>query len=66
MITVKDHLSHISEGRRQELFPKMASMGIDVDIPQELKTMQLLTLESFRNTYPQQFIERAKDVFQDS
>lgn len=66
MITVKDHLSHISEGRRQELFPKMASMGIEVDVPQELKTMQLLTLESFRNNYPQQFIERAKDVFQDN
>jgi len=66
MITVKDHLSHISEGRRQELFPKMTSMGIDVDVPQELKTMQLLTFESFRNNYPQQFIDRAKDVFQDS
>lgn len=62
-ITVRDHLSHISEGRRAEMKPKTDAMGIDWDEPQTLHTMQLLTFESFRNNYPAEFIERAKNVF---
>lgn len=62
-ITVRDHLSHISEGRRAEMKPKTDAMGIDWDAPQTLQTMQMLAFESFRNNYPQEFIERAKEIF---
>lgn len=62
-ITVRDHLSHISEGRRAEMKPKTDAMGIDWDAPQTLHTMQMLTFESFRNNYPADFIERAKSLY---
>ena len=62
-ITVRDHLSHISEGRRKEMKPKTDAMGIDWDTPYDLKTMQMLTFESFRNNYPSDFIEQAKGIF---
>ena len=62
-ITVQDHLSHISQGRRSEMKLKTDAMGIDWATPYDLKTMQMLTFESFRNNYPQEFIERALDVF---
>jgi hypothetical protein len=62
-ITVRDHLSHISEQRRKEMKPKTDAMGIDWDEPQSLLTMQMLTFESFRNNYPADFIEKAKSGF---
>ena len=62
-ITVRDHLSHISTQRQAEMKPKTDAMGIDWDEPQSLHTMQMLTFESFRNNYPSDFIEKAKNVF---
>ena len=62
-ITVRDHLSHISEGRRTAMKPITDAMGIDWDTPQTLQTMQMLAIESFSNNYPQEFIEKAKNVF---
>jgi hypothetical protein len=62
-ITVRDHLSHISEGRQQAMKPITDAMGINWDEPQTLLTMQLLALESFGDNYPKDFIEKAKNVF---
>ena len=62
-ITVRDHLSHISKTRQEEMQVKTDKMGIDWDAPQSLHTMQMLTFESFRNNYPADFIEKAKNVF---
>lgn len=62
-ITVRDHLSHISEDRQKEMKPKTDRLGIDWDEPQTLLTMQILTFESFSNNYPRDFIEKAKNVF---
>jgi len=62
-VTVRDHLSHISKNRQEEMKIKTDSMGIDWDQPQSLHTMQMLTFESFRNNYPAEFIEKAKNVF---
>jgi hypothetical protein len=62
-LTVRDHLSHISEQRRQQMKPQTDAMGIDWDEPQTLHTMQMLTFESFRNNYPSDFIEEAKCLF---
>jgi hypothetical protein len=62
-VTVRDHLSHISKNRQEEMKAKTDSMGIDWDEPQSLHIMQMLTFESFRNNYPIEFIEKAKNVF---
>jgi hypothetical protein len=62
-ITVAEHLSHISEGRQQSMKIKTDAMGISWNDPQSLETMQQLALESFRNNYPSDFIEKAKHVF---
>jgi hypothetical protein len=62
-ITVKDHLSHISKERREKMKTKTDAMGIGWEDPQSLHTMQLLTFESFRNNFPKDFIERARNVF---
>jgi len=62
-ITVRDHLSHISKERQQEMKIKTDALGIGWDVPQTTKTMQLLAFESFSNNYPRAFIERAKRVF---
>ena len=62
-ITVRDHLSHISEDRQSAMKFKTDELGIDWDEPQTTKTMQLLAIESFRNNYPSDFIEKAKNVF---
>lgn len=62
-ITVKDHLSHISKERREKMKIKTDAMGIGWEDPQSLHTMQLLTFESFRNNFPEDFIEKAKNVF---
>lgn len=62
-ITVRDHLSHISEDRQKEMRAKTDVMGIDWDAPQTTKTMQILSFESFKNNYPLDFVERAKNVF---
>lgn len=62
-ITVRDHLSHISKGRRNELFPIMESMGINVDTPADFSDFLILALDSFKNNYPDNFIERAKALY---
>ena len=62
-ITVRDHLSHISEDRQKEMKPKTDALGIDWDDPQSLKTMQILALESFRNNYPSSFIDIARKLY---
>ena len=62
-ITVKDHLSHISEDRQKELYPKMEALGIDVDEPKDFKTLQMLCFESFSNNYPRDFIDAAKEIY---
>lgn len=62
-ITVREHLSHISEGRRTAMKPKTDALGIDWDEPQTLEKMQILALESFGDMYTGEFIERAKNVF---
>jgi len=62
-ITVKDHLSHISETRRKELFPIMEKMNINLETPAPFKDFQILALDSFNNNYPNDFIERAKELY---
>lgn len=64
-ITIREHLSHISEGRRAAMKEKTDLMNIDWDTPQSLQTMQMLAFESFRTNFPDDFIEKAKAIFND-
>lgn len=58
-ITVQDHFSHISQDRRIFLLPKMKELHIDLHTPTDFTSLQILCLESFRNNYPQDFIDAA-------
>jgi len=62
-IAVKDVLSHISEDRKQKLFPAMANLGISFEQPEEFFNLQMLCFESFREDYPREFIEEAKEIY---
>lgn len=63
MITIEEHRSHISKGRQQELEKKLHMLGLDWSTPTPFKDLQMLCFESFRNNYPDEFIERAKSIF---
>lgn len=62
-ITLSSVMSHISEDRKTELFPKMASMGIDVNTVTSFKKIQLLAFDSFKNNFPADFMEKAKALY---
>ena len=62
-MTVRSVLSHISEGRRKELFPKMSAMGIDIDVPVDHKKLQLLAFDSFKNNFDEEVMEKAKQIY---
>jgi len=62
-MTVRSVLSHISEDRRKELFPKMDAMGIDIDLPVEHKDLQLLAFDSFKNNFEEEVMEMAKRIY---
>jgi hypothetical protein len=62
-ITVREHLSHISQDRQAELFPKMESIGITLDQEIGFLEAQNLCFESFSNNYPREFIDKAKAIY---
>jgi hypothetical protein len=63
MISLRSVMSHISEDRQTDLFPKMAAMGIDVDKPTPHKQIQMLAFESFKTNFPDDFMEEAKAIY---
>lgn len=62
-ISLRSVMSHISEDRQADLFPKMASMGIDVDAPTPHYQIQQLAFESFKTNFPADFMEEAKKIY---
>jgi len=63
-ISLRSVMSHISEDRQADLFPKMEAMGIDVDAPTPLKDIQLLAFESFKTDFPSDFMDEAKRIYE--
>jgi hypothetical protein len=57
-------MSHISEERQKDLFPKMKIMGIDIYKPTSFKDIQLLAFESFKTNFPKEFIDKAKQLYE--
>ena len=62
-ITVQEHLSHISKERQKELMPKMKKMRIKATKSYSFHKLQILCLESFRNVYPDSFIDKAISIY---
>jgi len=62
-ISLRSVMSHISEDRQADLFPKMASMGIDVDAHTSFKDIQLLAFESFKTNFPVEIMDHAKKIY---
>lgn len=62
-ISLRSVMSHISLDRQQDLFPKMAGAGIDVDKPTPHKQIQLLAFESFKTNFPEDLMEEAKKIY---
>ena len=63
-ISLRSVMSHISEERQEDLFPKMSAMGIDVDELTTFKKIQQLAFESFKTNFPADFIEKAKQIYE--
>ena len=62
-ITVQEHMSHISQERQKELLPKMKELGIETNKTYPFDKLQILCLESFRNVYPDSFINKAISIY---
>lgn len=62
-ISLRSVMSHISEDRQADLFPKMAAMGIDVDVPTPHKEIQLLAFESFKTNFRDDVMKRAREIY---
>jgi hypothetical protein len=63
-ISLRSVMSHISEDRQADLFPKMIALGIDVDAPTPHDQIQQLAFESFKTNFPDDFIEQAKRIYE--
>jgi hypothetical protein len=62
-ISLRSVMSHISEDRQADLFPKMSAMGIDVDSPTPHKEIQLLAFDSFKTNFRDDVMEKAKEIY---
>lgn len=64
IISLSSVMSHISEDRQADLFPKMAELGIDVDKPTPFTDIQLLAFESFKTNFPNDFMNAAIKLYE--
>lgn len=62
-LLLDDVLSHISENRRKDLFPKMHNMGIDTNKPISHYLFQQVAFESFKTNFNNNFMEIAKSIY---
>jgi hypothetical protein len=56
-------MSHISEDRQADLFPKMQANGIDVNTPTAHNDIQLLAFDSFKTNFRDDVMEKAKAIY---
>jgi hypothetical protein len=62
-ISLRSVMSHISEERQADLFPKMAAAGIDINSPTSHSDIQLLAFESFKTNFRNDIMEQAKIIY---
>jgi hypothetical protein len=64
-ISIADHSSHIHSHRQEIMRTQVEAMGLDWNEPQPLSKLQQLCFESFRSNYTDEFINRAKEIYND-
>lgn len=64
-ISIADHSSHIHSHRQEIMRTQVEAMGLDWNEPQPLNKLQHLCFESFRSNYTDEFINRAKEIYND-
>lgn len=62
-ISLRSVMSHISEDRQADLFPKMQANGIDVDAPTAHNDIQILAFDSFKTNFRDDVMEKAKEIY---
>lgn len=62
-ISLRSVMSHISEDRQADLFPKMSAAGVDIDIPTAHNNIQLLAFESFKTNFRNDVMDCAKEIY---
>lgn len=62
-ISIADHASHIYSSRQEVMREQIKRMGLSWDDPQPLDKLQHLCFESFRTNYPDEFINKAKKIY---
>jgi len=62
-ISIAEHSSHIYSQRQSIMKTIVESMGLSWDEPEELKDLQNLCLESFRSNYTDDFVDKAKEIY---
>jgi hypothetical protein len=60
--SLRDVESHIYSTRQNEIRKHLKKLKIEWDIPQSFSTIDQLCWESFRNNYPNEFIEKVLNV----
>jgi len=64
-ISIADHASHIYSTRQSIMKEQVEKMGISWNEPESLNILQNLCFESFRSNYPENFINQAKEIYND-
>ena len=64
-ISIADHSSHIHSSRQAIMKQQIKAMGLSWDQPEPLNKLQHLCFESFRSNYTDEFINRAKEIYND-
>ena len=62
LISIQDVESHIYSTRQEEMRKHIEGLGIKWDEPQSFETLNQLCWASFSTNYPQDFIDRAKNI----
>ena len=62
-MSIRSVLSHISEDRQKDLFPKISAMGFNLDDPVPHKKLQHLAFESFKTNFKESVMNRAKEIY---
>jgi hypothetical protein len=62
-VTLGEHKTHISLERIEKLENIMAAMNLTWDSTVPFNDIQTLCFESFKSNYPEEFIERAKQIY---
>jgi hypothetical protein len=62
-ISIADHSSHIHSNRQKIMREEIEGLGLSWDRPESLKLLQHLCFESFKTNYTEDFIKKARAIY---